>query len=288
MAIVWSAEYPGQISVDPAWPHGKPRNVAVPGDGSGTPLEAAWLSDLAGWQAALLQEAGITPSGNPDNVLASDYVDAIKAISGANLANFTNTPHDWTAPQKFTAGYIANHWGVSGEVLYCNPTTGAVESRARTVMLPLTSFNSSHDVGPDKPAWRFFLSDDGTQVYWDTATANKALVCLYHLPHQAVITSVRAGVHAGGIIAPNSLQMTVGLVTDREGDAGSEHLSSTNWGAPVTVTDFDGVVTAFPPANAIDGARHSLAIRFAATTTGGQFRVYWAKAVFNDPGPRNF
>lgn len=288
MAIDWSAQYPGQIGVDPAWPYGKPRNIVVPGDGTGTPLEAAWVSDLAGWQAALLTEAGITPSGNPDSVGASDYTEAIKALASANMSGFTSMEHTWTAAQKFTAGYIANHWGVSGEVLYCNPGTGATESRARTIMLPLSSFMSSHDVGSDKLAWRSFLSDDGSQVYWDTSVASKSLLCLYHVPHQAVITSVRAGVHAGGIIPPNTLQMTVGLVSDREGDVGFEQLSATTWGAPVTVTDYDGVVTAYPPANVIDGARHSLAVRFTATTTGGQFRVYWAKAVFNDPGPRNF
>lgn len=290
MAIRWSDEYPGQIAVAAGYPHGKPRNVAVPGDGTGTPLEAAWLSDLAGWQANLLFEAGIVPSGAPDQVGASDYTEAIKTLAGAGLANFTSTVHTWTAAQGFTStvGFFDQVvlGGTSNELVYAN-TLGVPERRPHTIMLPLSAFMSSHDVATDKPAWRSFLSDTGTQVYWDTSIANKALLCLYHLPHDSVITSVRAGVHAGGVIAPNTLQMTVGVVSDREGMS-SEQESSVTWGAPVSVTDFDGVVTAYPPANTIDGARNSLAVRFTATTTGGQFRVYWAKAVFSDPGPRNF
>lgn len=81
MAIDPSAEYPAQIiTSDAGWPYGKAQNDSVPGDGSGTPLEAEWVSDLFGWQQALLDEASVTPSGNPDKVGASQYMAAMHLL----------------------------------------------------------------------------------------------------------------------------------------------------------------------------------------------------------------
>lgn len=93
MAIDPSAEYPGQvITGNPAYPFGQPRNVTVPGDGTGTPLERKWVSDLFGLFQALLDAAFMTPSGAPDQVGASQYFDAIKRLrrmdtEGIRLAN---------------------------------------------------------------------------------------------------------------------------------------------------------------------------------------------------------
>lgn len=86
MAAIPSALYPGQIATDANYPHGKARNLTVEGDGSGTPFEQAWVNDLWGFQQALLAAAGITPSGTPDRVGASQYLDAIKAIILDELA----------------------------------------------------------------------------------------------------------------------------------------------------------------------------------------------------------
>lgn len=140
MGIVWSALYPGQIAVAAGYPHGKPRNVAVPGDGTGTPLEAAWLSDLAGWQANMLAEAGIVPSGTPDQVGASDYTEAIKVIAGASFSTFTTDVHNWTALQTFTAGLIVkSDIGLTGEMVYVD-ASGAAIRKPRYEWLPLDLF----------------------------------------------------------------------------------------------------------------------------------------------------
>lgn len=81
MAIDPSARYGAQLDLsDPAFPHGKPRNVSTPGDGTGTPFEAGWLSDLFGWQQDLLDAAGLTPSDVPDEVGSSQYNAGIRAI----------------------------------------------------------------------------------------------------------------------------------------------------------------------------------------------------------------
>jgi hypothetical protein len=89
MAIIPSSKYSGQIDTsDPTgYPQGEAKNVTVAGDGTGTPLEKAWVNDLWGFLQSLLDVASITPSGNPDKVGTSDYHDALDAL----FAGFNDT-----------------------------------------------------------------------------------------------------------------------------------------------------------------------------------------------------
>ena len=81
MAIRPVDVYPGQtLSSDAGYPDGKARNEVVPGDGVGTPLEETWVNDLWGFLQAILDEAGVTASGAPDEVGASQYLDALQAL----------------------------------------------------------------------------------------------------------------------------------------------------------------------------------------------------------------
>lgn len=81
MAINPGTKYPGKVAPPTAgYPFSSARNVSTPGDGTGTPFEAALVNDLFGFQQALLSEVGATPSGTPDQVGASQYLDAIKGI----------------------------------------------------------------------------------------------------------------------------------------------------------------------------------------------------------------
>ena len=84
MAIIPSAEYPGKIDTsDPVgYPQGKAQNITTPGDGTGTPWEKSIVNDFLGFQQALLAEAQATPTGTPDKVGASQYLDAIPFASG--------------------------------------------------------------------------------------------------------------------------------------------------------------------------------------------------------------
>lgn len=201
----------------------------------------------------------------------------------AYLSNLHNEP-DFLSKNYSWAGQTR----VASEVLYCNAITGDAEMRERTVYIPLSAFVPGYDISNNRASWRFYHLDNGTQIYWDMVSENKALIALMPLPHQSVITSVRAGVSANGVLGSGgTLEMTVGLAGDMEGFTGSEHLTSMNWGTPVTVNGYNGVMTAYPPTHEIDGARHSLAVRFVGLD-GGQCRTYWGKTVFADPGPRNF
>jgi hypothetical protein len=86
MALIPSASYPGQTATsDAGYPQGKAQNILVAGDGTGTPWEADLANDLFGMQQALLDESFITPTGNPDEVGASQYLDAIEALADRSL-----------------------------------------------------------------------------------------------------------------------------------------------------------------------------------------------------------
>jgi hypothetical protein len=84
MALIPGARYSGQTDAAGAYPLGKARNASAFGDGTGTPLEKDWLNDLWGFQQALLAAAEIVASGDPDEVGASQYLDALRAVASAS------------------------------------------------------------------------------------------------------------------------------------------------------------------------------------------------------------
>jgi len=82
MAIRPDTTYPGKINAaDANYSYGSARNITAPGDGTGTPLEQAWLNELFGMQQALLKGAGIVPSGAVETQLASQYAQAIAELT---------------------------------------------------------------------------------------------------------------------------------------------------------------------------------------------------------------
>lgn len=111
MALVPSAQYPSQIDTDPAYPQGKARNAGSFQDGTGTPLEKAWVNDLWGFLQALLASAGITPSGSPDQVGASQYLQAVQAIATA-----AQTAAQTYADKAVERSLLAN-WEDGGELI---------------------------------------------------------------------------------------------------------------------------------------------------------------------------
>ena len=74
-------DYNGQVNApNAAYPYGSARDDAVPGDLTGTPRVAAELRDIEGFQQSLLVTAGIVPTGAPDEVGASQYLEALKRV----------------------------------------------------------------------------------------------------------------------------------------------------------------------------------------------------------------
>lgn len=80
-------EYPGQVeAATAAYPYGKAQNVTTPGDDTGTPLEAKWLNDLFGFQAAIMDAAGLSPSGTPEQVGSSQLLTGLNTIISAAIS----------------------------------------------------------------------------------------------------------------------------------------------------------------------------------------------------------
>lgn len=91
MAISISEQYPGKTAGNTtAYPYGEPRNVDAPGDGKGTPWEAAIVKDDQGFKQAILKAANVVPSGQPDTADESQYLDALKSIF-PSMGAFTAT-----------------------------------------------------------------------------------------------------------------------------------------------------------------------------------------------------
>lgn len=81
MALRPNERYPGQTEEpDARYPWGSARNQAVPGDGTGYPWEKDVPNDIMGLLQSLLVESGIEPSGAPDEVGASQYLQALGLI----------------------------------------------------------------------------------------------------------------------------------------------------------------------------------------------------------------
>lgn len=65
---------------DANYPNGSIKNESAPGVKDGTPLDADWGNDYAGFDAALFAETGITPSGDPDTALSSQRLTALQSL----------------------------------------------------------------------------------------------------------------------------------------------------------------------------------------------------------------
>lgn len=87
--------YNGQTAgPDSNYIYGSARDDASPGDLTGTPRIAAEINDIMGFQQALLNAASIIPSGAPDTVLASQYLQSLQVITGLPWVTGTTYPAD--------------------------------------------------------------------------------------------------------------------------------------------------------------------------------------------------
>lgn len=88
MSLVFSTTYPSpgnSVAPSAAYPQGSAKNVTTGAGVDGTPLERQWVDDFLGFVQRLNLEAGTTPSGVADTVLASDYYDSMIAIMAREI-----------------------------------------------------------------------------------------------------------------------------------------------------------------------------------------------------------
>jgi len=127
-----NATMAGRITAaDGNYPYGSSKDETAPGAGDGTPYFKARADDIFGFQQALLNAASIVPSGNADNVNASQYLQALVEIAsgratayddvGAVNAYVLNARANQAAPASYFDGM---------EVVF---TAGASNTGASTV-----------------------------------------------------------------------------------------------------------------------------------------------------------
>lgn len=128
MAINPNTQYPGKVATpDADYPYGGAQNITTPGDGTGTPWEAALLNDIFGMQQGLLKSAAIVPSGTPEKVGASQYIQALVELVSGRAETYTAsgtgdaiilTPKtDQEAPQSLYVGLTAKWVQITNSVL---------------------------------------------------------------------------------------------------------------------------------------------------------------------------
>ena len=118
MAINPSTLYTGKI-VAPSteYPYGSAQDITVTGDGTGTPWIASQLNDIYGHHQALLKSAGIVPSGSPDEVGASQYLQSIVELASGRAFNYDDSgladayvldvQTDQEGPSSYFTGMVA-------------------------------------------------------------------------------------------------------------------------------------------------------------------------------------
>jgi len=84
-----------------AYPYGSSKNETAPGVGDGTPYFEGRANDVFGFQQALLSKAGVTPSGNADTALESQYLRAMFFLMGQSVASMKELIDIASADRKF-------------------------------------------------------------------------------------------------------------------------------------------------------------------------------------------
>jgi hypothetical protein len=159
--------YPGRvITTDPDYPQGKARNRVNPGDGTGTPWEEQLANDIIGWKQALVDETGITPSGVPDRVGASDILDGLVALIAARVSTgsystFAKTPVNISGASPDVLNYIrVGNWvAVFGQLSYTNTGSGA-----KSIVMELNTATPSSNFAAGSQVVGFFEEFSGGTV----------------------------------------------------------------------------------------------------------------------------
>lgn len=90
MALKRNETYPGRFNnPTTSHPQGAFKNRTAPGAQDGSYLEQQWANDWDGFFGRLLTLAGITPNGNADTALSSQYYDALSQlfVAAGSLGN---------------------------------------------------------------------------------------------------------------------------------------------------------------------------------------------------------
>lgn len=239
-------DFTGKIDPpDASRPYGNARDALVENDPSATPLLAKKFNDDWGFDAALMDEAGLTPNGSPDAVGASQRVEAIKKLGVVNADyQFSATPAKFSGWPQLEPAYIGEMKSEKDASIDSDSLT--IKNRAiKTWKRPkgikdgavagsfmlngsstepdtqVTGFTSFDDIGtyPGRDAVALYAQNDsapaiittGSTVYTATSVTSPDFVSVFDDIDEGMIVDVRFGLPdwKGGVIiskvAPSTL-----------------------------------------------------------------------------------
>jgi len=202
MALDLTVTYPGQVApATAAYPQGEARNRSTPGDSDGTPWEEQIVNDLLGMEQSLLDAAGITPSGAPDEVGASDYLDAMKVLFRGTRRVQALQP----IPDNNGTAIIPTDWQ-----FYDNSLAWIAQDENRVMYVPMANIpehctlvalrlQCGGDLGPSGPETTLPTSPLSLQLYYTDGsgvlqvpsgvqTGNPVDLAAYNAVHEYVWT----------------------------------------------------------------------------------------------------
>lgn len=118
MALNWSTlpAFTGRYTAaDSNYPYGSSKSETTSGAGDGTPYIKARADDIAGFQQAMLTEAGIVPSGSSDTALASQYLESLQVILNARTTTHniaSDADYTFTTTQNKYNRFVVTDTGV--------------------------------------------------------------------------------------------------------------------------------------------------------------------------------
>lgn len=132
MSLKRNERYPGRFN-NPTTDHpqGAFKNRSAPGAQDGSYLESDWANDWSGFFEKLMTVAGITPNGNVDTALTSQYYDALVKLTLQRSNPFADIVADGPAA---VAAALAN-LGL-GDIATAGVGTGVLSGAGR-ITLPL-------------------------------------------------------------------------------------------------------------------------------------------------------
>ncbi|HIF9521092.1 TPA: hypothetical protein ACX6S6_001465 [Photobacterium damselae] len=87
-------DLPNTLPATSERPFGEVKNDDVAGDGSGTPVTAVWASDLYYALYAVINDAGMLPSGRAEDVNTSDFLAALKKLISQEIDESAKSSSD--------------------------------------------------------------------------------------------------------------------------------------------------------------------------------------------------
>lgn len=134
MALELDSRYPGRFNPgDADYPQGSFKNRTAPGALDGSYLEKDWANDKEGFFQRLMAQAGLTPNGNVDTALVSQYYDALVQVISDNAP----PPPVQSLPLGYFSGFtLANNSGAPNTTI--DVGTGTARSSDNTVDITLT------------------------------------------------------------------------------------------------------------------------------------------------------